>query len=158
MAHTPLIRELRRCLGPENVLSAPSELSVYDADGLTILREAPEAVVFPRSTEHVVAALAACRRHGAAVIARGAGTGLAGGCTPSRGGVVLSLARMNRILGVHLRDRMAVVEPGVVNLQLSRAVAAAGHHFAPTPPAKARPRSAATSPRTPADRTRSATA
>ena len=93
MAHTPLIRELRRCLGPENVLSAPSELSVYDADGLTILREAPEAVVFPRSTEHVVAALAACRRHGAAVIARAPGQAwpaaarplAAASCSPWRG-------------------------------------------------------------------------
>ena len=67
------------------------------------------------------------------VIARGAGTGLAGGCLAHRGGVVLTLTRMNRILEINLRDRMAVVEPGVVNMQLSRALAGTGYHFAPDP-------------------------
>ena len=75
----------------------------------------------------------ACRQHDAPVIARGAGTGLAGGCIAHRGGVVLSLARMNRVLEIDLRNRMAVVEPGVANLQLSRALAGSGYHFAPDP-------------------------
>ena len=99
----------------------PLEPSVYDADGLTM----------------AFAIHGARGRRTAAPLVRGgdrraAGTGLAGGCTPCRGGVVFSLARMDRI-GVHLRDRMAVVEPGVVNLQLSRTVAGAWHLVAPDP-------------------------
>ena len=157
MAHTPLIRELRRCLGAENVLSAPSELSVYDGDGLTIVRKAPEAVVFPLdgTRGRRLGRLPPAPR---TAIAQASAPALAGGCTPCRGGVVFSLARMNRILGVHLRDRMAVVEPGVVNLQLSAPWPPAGIISRPIPPAKPRPPSAATSPRTPAGRTRSATA
>jgi glycolate oxidase len=120
-------------LGVENVLSAPSELAVYDCDALTIERHRPDVVVFPRSTEHVAAVMHVCRRHGVTAIARGAGTGLAGGCLAHCGGVVVSLARMNRVLEVSLRDRMAVVEPGVVNMQLSRALAGSGYHFAPDP-------------------------
>ncbi len=133
MPFSPLVSELRRRLGTENVLSAPSELSVYDCDALTIARNPPDVVVFPRSTRHVVATVRACRDHGTPVIARGAGTGLAGGCTAHRGGVVLSLARMNRVLEVDLRNRMAVVEPGVANLQLAQALAGTGYHFAPDP-------------------------
>ncbi len=133
MTSSPLVQELRRRLGAENVLSATSELAVYDCDALTIVRRRPEAVVFPRSTRQVVAAVQTCRRHGTPVIARGAGTGLAGGCTAHCGGVVLALTRMNRILEVDLRNRMAVVEPGVPNLQLDRALAGTGYHFAPDP-------------------------
>ncbi len=133
MPFSPLVSELRRRLGTENVLSAPSELTVYDCDALTIARNPPDVVVFPRSTGHVVATVQACREHDTPLIARGAGTGLAGGCTAHRGGVVLSLARMNRVLEVDLRNRMAVVEPGVANLQLAQALAGTGYHFAPDP-------------------------
>ena len=133
MPFSPLVSELRRRLGTENVLSAPSELTVYDCDALTIARNPPDVVVFPRSTGHVVATVQACREHDTPLIARGAGTGLAGGCTAHRGGVVLSLARMNRVLEIDLRNRMAVVEPGVPNLQLTQALAGTGYHFAPDP-------------------------
>ncbi len=133
MPFSPLVSELRRRLGTENVLSAPSELTVYDCDALTIARNPPDVVVFPRSTRHVVATVRACRDHGTPRDRPGAGTGLAGGCTAHRGGVVLSLARMNRVLEVDLRNRMAVVEPGVPNLQLAQALAGTGYHFAPDP-------------------------
>jgi len=133
MSHTPLVSELRARLGPENVLSAPSELAVYDCDALTIHRQTPAAVVFPRSTRQVAEVVRMCRRRGAPVVARGAGTSLAGGCLPRREGVLVMLTRMNRILKIDLRNRMAEVEPGVVNLQLTRALAGTGFHYAPDP-------------------------
>ncbi|HUT11216.1 MAG TPA: FAD-linked oxidase C-terminal domain-containing protein [Thermoguttaceae bacterium] len=133
MIHTPLSRELRKHLGAENVLSAPSELAVYDCDALTIERRRPDAVVFPRSTRHVADVVKTCCRHDVPIVARGAGTSLAGGCVPSEGGVVVMLTRMNRILEIDLRDRLAVVEPGVLNLQLTQKLAGTGYHYAPDP-------------------------
>lgn len=133
MALAPIIADLRRKLGPENVVYAPSELAVYDCDALTIERHRPDAVVFPRSTDHVAAIVRTCHEHGKPLIARGAGTGLAGGCTPVNGGVVVMLTRMNRVLEVSLSDRMAVVEAGVLNIQLARRLAGSGYHYAPDP-------------------------
>ena len=133
MSHSLLIRELRAALGSENVLSAPSELAVYECDGFTVERCPPRAAVFPRSTEQVAAVVRICHRHGCPVVPRGAGTSLAGGCLPPADGVVVLLTRMNRILEIRLRDGMALVEPGVLNLQLTRALAGTGFHFAPDP-------------------------
>ncbi len=127
-----LLSELRAALGRENLLSAPSELSVYDCDAFTIERSPPTAVVFPQSTEQVAAVVKICQRFAVPIVARGAGTSLAGGCAP-RGGVVLMLTRLNKILQVDLRNRMAVVEAGVPNLRLSQALAGTGYHFAPDP-------------------------
>ncbi len=179
---TPLIAELRKSLGRDNVLSAPSELAVYDCDAFTIERHRPRAVVFPRSTEQVAEAVRICGRHGAAVVARGAGTSLAGGCLPLgrrsdvrhsdvrhserseescvsrdsteilrcaqndeefparerlQDAVVVMLTRMNKILDIDLRNRMAVVEAGVQNLRLTQALAGTGYHFAPDPSSQA---------------------
>jgi len=128
-----LVRDLRRRLGADNVLSARSDLLVYDCDGYTIEKNRPDAVVFPRSTEQVAEVVALCNRYHAAVVPRGAGTSLAGGCLPVGGGVVLMLTRMKRILQIDLRNRIAVVEAGVPNVQLSRALAGSGYHFAPDP-------------------------
>ncbi len=133
MANSELIRRLRSALGIENVLSAPSELAVYDCDAYTVERRAPAAVVFPRSTQQVSEVVRICADYGAPIVARGAGTGLAGGCSPLAGGVVLLLTRMNRILEIRLRDALALVEPGVVNLQLTQALAGTGYHYAPDP-------------------------
>jgi glycolate oxidase len=133
MPDPSLVRNLRAALGSENVLSAPSELAVYECDAFTIERRRPAAAVFPRSTEQVAEVLRICRRFECPVVARGAGTSLCGGCVPSPEGVLLALTRMNRVLGVRLRDGMAVVEPGVLNLQLTRALAGTGYHFAPDP-------------------------
>ena len=130
---TPLIAELRAALGPENVLWAASDLVVYECDGFTIEKNRPEAVVFPRSTREVATVLEIANRHGVPVVPRGAGTSLAGGCLPVGGGLVLMLTRMKRILEIDLRNRMAVVEAGVPNVQLSRALAGTGCHFAPDP-------------------------
>jgi glycolate oxidase len=151
----PLVSDLRAALGRENVLWAPSELAVYDCDAFTIERHPPDAVVFPRSTEQVSEVVKICQRHGTPVIARGAGTSLAGGCLPlaqhkttgvaattaesghstlpSGAGVVVSLSRMNKILEIDLRNRMAVVEAGLANLRFAQALMGTGYHFAPDP-------------------------
>ena len=128
-----LISDLRATLGRENVLAAPSELAVYDCDALTIERRRPDAVVLPRSTQQIAEVVRLCQQHGTPVIARGAGTSLAGGCLPSDGGVVVMLTRMNRVIEVDLRNRMAVVEAGVPNLRLTQALLGTGYHFAPDP-------------------------
>jgi glycolate oxidase len=128
-----LAGELRGALGSEHVLSEPEQLRVYECDGLTGHRAVPELVVLPSSTEEVQAVVRACHGEGVPFVARGAGTGLSGGATPFAGGVVVSLARMNRILEIDLESRRVVVEPGVANLDVTRAVAAAGFFYAPDP-------------------------
>ncbi len=133
MPYSPLVRDLRKCLGPENVLSAPSELAVYDCDGYTIEKHRPDVVVFPRSVEQVAEVVKLAHRHDTRLTPRAAGTSLAGGCVPLGGGIVLMLTRLNRILEISLRDRLALVEAGVRNLQLTRALAGTGYHFAPDP-------------------------
>ena len=133
MPNSALIRNLRAALGPENVLSAPSELVVYDCDAFTVERRPPAGVVFPRSTEQVADVVRICADHNCPVVARGAGTGLAGGCTPPPESVVIMLTRMKKILEIRLRDALALVEPGVLNLQLTNALAGTGYHFAPDP-------------------------
>jgi glycolate oxidase len=127
-----VIRELERALSREQVISSPEELIAYEYDG-TIERGKPQVVVFPQSTEQVAAAVRIAHTHGLPVTPRGAGTGLSGGALAAIGGVVVALTRMKRILEVHAADRIAVVEPGVVNLDLSRAVAGLGLYYAPDP-------------------------
>jgi len=128
-----LVSELRRALGPDHVITEPEQLRVYECDGLTGHRAMPELVVLPDSTEEVQAVLRACSREHVPFVARGAGTGLSGGATPVAGGVVVSLARMNRILEIDLESQRVVVEPGVANLDVTRAVSADGFFYAPDP-------------------------
>ncbi|HET7744860.1 MAG TPA: FAD-binding protein, partial [Gaiellaceae bacterium] len=128
-----VLRELRDAVGPEHVVTEPERLRVYECDGLTGHRAVPAAVVLPDSTEEVQAVLRACHRERVPFVARGAGTGLSGGATPSAGGVVVALTRMNRILEVDIDSQRIVVEPGVANLDVSRAVAADGFFYAPDP-------------------------
>ncbi len=131
--HSPLIQQLRARLGSEGILSAASDLIVYECDGFTIEKNVPDAVVFPRSTDEVAQVVKLCNQYDMPVVARGAGTSLAGGCLPVGGGVVVMLTRMKQILQVDLRDRLAVVEAGALNIQLGRALAGTGYHFAPDP-------------------------
>jgi glycolate oxidase len=130
---TAFIAELRAAVGHEHVVTEPEQLRVYECDGLTGHRAIPEAVVLPDSTEEVQAVLRACHREQVPFVARGAGTGLSGGATPMAGGVVVSLTRMNRILEIDLESQRVVVEPGVANLDVTRAVAADGFFYAPDP-------------------------
>ena len=133
MPLAPLIADLRAALGPQQVVYAPSELAVYDCDAYTVERQRPAAVVFPFNTAQVAAAVRVCARQQAPIVPRGAGTGLAGGCLPSAQSVVLMLTRLTRIHEINLRDRLAVVDAGVPNLQLARALAGTGYHYAPDP-------------------------
>ena len=128
-----LVAELQAALGSAHVVTEPEQLRVYECDGLTGHRAVPELVVLPGSTEDVQFVLRACQREGVPFVARGAGTGLSGGATPVAGGVVVSLARMNRILEIDLASQRVVVEPGVANLDVTRAVAAEGFFYAPDP-------------------------
>lgn len=127
-----VVGELRRALGRERVIATPEELIAYEYDG-TIERGAPQAVVFPESTEQAAAAVRIAHRYDVPVIPRGAGTGLSGGAVATVGGIVVALTRMKRILSVDPVNQFAVVEPGVVNLDLSRAVAPYGLFYAPDP-------------------------
>ncbi len=128
-----LVAELREALGAEHVVTEPEQLRVYECDGLTGHRAVPELVVLPGSTEDVQVVLRACHREHVPFVARGAGTGLSGGATPMAGGVVVALSRMNRILEIDLASQRVVVEPGVANLDVTRAVAADGFFYAPDP-------------------------
>src|SRR5436189_4999897 len=133
LALPPLLDRLRRAVGNENVLAAQSDLVVYECDGFTIEKNSPDVVVFPQGTEDVVEIVKICERAGVPFLPRGAGTSLSGGCLPIGGGVMIVFTRMKRILEINLRDRYAVVEPGVVNVWLTNALKGTGYHYAPDP-------------------------
>src|SRR5881392_2444963 len=128
-----LIEELREIVGDENVLSEPEELLVYECDGLPQHKHPPRAVVFPNSTEETSEVLALLSDEGVSFAPRGAGTGLSGGALAINRGVVIELARMRKILRVDTENRLAVVQTGLVNAQLSRAVAPYGLYYVPDP-------------------------
>jgi len=128
-----LVDQFRRLLGVNGVLSAHGELAVYECDGFTIEKNSPDVVVFPRSAADVQAIVKLANEHGVPFLPRGAGTSLAGGCLPVGGGVMIVLTRMKQILEVNLRDRYAVVQPGVVNVWLTQALKGTGYHYAPDP-------------------------
>jgi glycolate oxidase subunit GlcD len=128
-----LVNKLRGMLKAGQVLSDPEELLVYECDGLTHYKHRPRAVVFPSSTEEVVAVVRLLAEEGVPVVPRGAGTGLSGGALAVGGGVCVELARMRRVLKVDVENRLAVVETGVVNAHVSRAVARHGLHYVPDP-------------------------
>jgi glycolate oxidase len=129
----PLLDELRAILKPEGLIFSSAELRTYECDGLTNFRIMPLAVVLPATTEEVQAVLLVCHRERIPFVARGSGTGLSGGALPVANGIVISLARMNRILEVDLPNATVVVEPGVINLDITRRVASAGYFYAPDP-------------------------
>ncbi|HEX6622232.1 MAG TPA: FAD-linked oxidase C-terminal domain-containing protein [Pyrinomonadaceae bacterium] len=132
-----LTQSLRAFLRRDQVITDPEELLVYECDGLTHYRARPRAVVLPHSTEEVAEVLRVLAREGASFAPRGAGTGLSGGALAVNGGVQLNLARMRRVLKVDVENRLAVVETGMVNAQLSRAVARHGLHYVPDPSSQA---------------------
>jgi glycolate oxidase len=128
-----LADQLRRLLGPARVLDATSDLAVYECDAFVIEKHCPSMAVFPQTTAEVAAIVQLCNEQGVPFVPRGAGTSLAGGGLPVGGGVMIVLTRMREILEVNLRDRFAVVEPGVVNAALNRHLASTGFHYAPDP-------------------------
>jgi glycolate oxidase subunit GlcD len=128
-----LVGELRDIVGPDNVLSARDELLVYECDGLPQHKHLPRAVVFPNSTEETSEVLALLADEGVSFAPRGAGTGLSGGALAIDRGVVIELARMRRILSIDTTNRIARVQTGLVNAQLSRAIAHHGLYYVPDP-------------------------
>ncbi|WP_019570535.1 FAD-linked oxidase C-terminal domain-containing protein [Thioalkalivibrio sp. ALE11] len=128
-----VIDTLREQLPPEALIVEESERRAYECDGLSAFREVPGAVALPASMEQLQLCLKTCREHGVPVVPRGAGTGLSGGALPSAEGLLLSMARFNRILEIDADNRCAVVQPGVRNLAISEAAAPAGLYYAPDP-------------------------
>ncbi|MGH7462726.1 MAG: FAD-binding oxidoreductase, partial [Longimicrobiales bacterium] len=124
--------ELREALGEKYVLVEPEDVIVYERDG-SIIQVMPEVVALPADTAQVAAVVRAARRANVPIVPRGSGTGLAGGAVPAEGGVVVSLARMNRILEVDPRNRTALLEAGVINLDVTKAAASHGLFYAPDP-------------------------
>ena len=128
-----LLADLARVLPPAALLSAEEDLKPYECDGLSAYRQVPLAVALPETEAQVVAVIKACRAAGAAIVARGSGTGLSAGALPHPQGVVLSLAKLKKILHVDPVARVAVVQPGVRNLAISEAAAPLGLYYAPDP-------------------------
>ena len=128
-----LIEGLRRILATDSLLVEQEDLVPYECDGLTAYRQLPLLVALPQDEEQVVAVLGLCHELRVPLVARGAGTGLSGGATPVRHGVVLSLAKFMRILDIDPVSRTARVQPGVRNLAISEAVAPYGLYYAPDP-------------------------
>jgi glycolate oxidase len=128
-----VLNALRAAVGDRGLIAEPAALRTYECDALTNFRVPPAAVVLPASAEEVREVVRVCWRERVPVVARGAGTGLSGGALPAEDGVVISLARLNRILDVDIPNRRVTVEPGVVNLHVSERVAPFGYFYAPDP-------------------------
>jgi glycolate oxidase len=127
------IAELRAAVGDDGLITGRSQLQTYECDGLTNFRVLPSAVVLPRTAEQVQAVVRICARHKIPFVSRGAGTGLSGGALPTAAGIVIGLARMNRILEVDIPNQRVVVEPGVINAHVTQRVAPLGYFYAPDP-------------------------
>ncbi|MEJ2868577.1 FAD-linked oxidase C-terminal domain-containing protein [Actinomycetospora sp. OC33-EN08] len=128
-----LAREFAAVLPEHCVITDEVGLRSYECDGLTGFRQVPAVVVLPRDTDEVAACVRICARHGVPFVARGAGTGLSGGALPVADGVVISLQKLRRILEIDVENRRAVLEPGVFNLDISRAAGPHGLYYAPDP-------------------------
>jgi glycolate oxidase len=133
MENSDLVRALGRVLPADALLASAEERRPYECDGLTAVRALPQVVALPRTEEEVRQVLLTCSRMGVPVVARGSGTGLSGGATPHPEGVLLSLARMNRVLRIDPDNRLAYLQPGVQNLKVSEAAAPYGLYYAPDP-------------------------
>src|SRR5215472_419996 len=128
-----ILNEFRSIVGDHALISSPEELHTYECDGLTNFRVLPRAVLLPSSTEQVQSILRICHREKIPFVARGSGTGLSGGALPVDNGIVLSFARMNRILEVDIPNARVLVEPGVINLDVTNRVAPQNYFYAPDP-------------------------
>ncbi len=130
---TRVLREFRSLVGPAGLITREEELRVYECDGLTNFRVMPQAVLLPTSAEQVQAIVRICHREKIPFVARGSGTGLSGGALPVKDGVVISLARLNRILEVDYVNQRIIVEPGVVNAWITEKISPRGYFYAPDP-------------------------
>jgi glycolate oxidase len=128
-----IVEALRRIVSGEGVIASEPERRAYESDGLTAYRQLPLVVVLPSTVEQVAAVLRYCKDRGIKVVPRGAGTSLSGGALPLADGVLLGMAKFNRILEVDYDDRCVVAQPGVTNLAITKAVEHAGFYYAPDP-------------------------
>ncbi len=128
-----IVKALRTMVPGEGVIASEREMKPFETDGLTAYHQLPMVVVLPETTEQVSQVLAYCHAEGIKVVPRGAGTSLSGGALPLEDGVLLGMAKFNKIKEIDLDNRIAVVEPGVTNLAVSTAVAHAGFYYAPDP-------------------------
>ena len=136
MNREQLIDKLKAIVGPDAVFSRAADLLVYEYDGSVdgaVETAAPTAVVLPGNTAEVAEVVRLARAANLPVVARGAGTGLSGGAVPQNGGIIIALTRMNSVIEIDREDRTALVEPGVINLELSEQTTPFGYFFAPDP-------------------------
>lgn len=133
MLSSAVIAELKSVVGADGLIVERNQLQTYECDGLAALRTIPAAVVLPGSTAEVQALVQICARHQIPFVARGAGTGLSGGALPDAAGIVISFARMTRILDVDIPNQRITVEPGVINNLVTQRVAPHGYFYAPDP-------------------------
>ncbi|HSL80118.1 MAG TPA: FAD-linked oxidase C-terminal domain-containing protein [Pseudolabrys sp.] len=128
-----IVAALRSIVPGEGVIAGEREMRPYETDGLTAYRQLPMVVVLPETTQQVAEVLRYCHDEGIKVVPRGAGTSLSGGALPLGDGVLLGMAKFNRIREIDFENRVAIVEPGVTNLAVTNAVADAGFYYAPDP-------------------------
>ena len=141
-----ILRDLEALVSPGSVIASSDELRAYETDALTAYRRVPLAVVLPTTTEEVSSVLSYCNENSIKIVARGAGTSLAGGAIPQEDAVVVGLSKMNRVLSINYANRSASVQAGITNLAVSQAVGSEGFFYAPDPssqqaPRKSQPRS-----------------
>ena len=125
--------QLRQVFPPDRLLTERAQITPYESDGLTAFRSRPSGVVLAESQDEVIAAVKACHQFNVPFMARGSGTSLSGGSVPVRDGLVIALNRMNKVLRYDPINRVAVVEPGVINTQVSKLAAQDGLYYAPDP-------------------------
>jgi glycolate oxidase len=133
MLSAAILAELRDAVGADGLIIERNQLQTYECDALAVLRTLPGAVVLPRSTEQLQKIVGICARHHIPFVGRGAGTGLSGGAMPDDRGIVISFARMTRILATDIPNQRITVEAGVINAHVTQRVAPAGHFYAPDP-------------------------
>ena len=128
-----VLQAFRDIVGPPGIITHPEELRTYECDGLTNFRVMPSAVLIPSNGEQVQQIVRVCHREKIPFVARGSGTGLSGGALPCAEGIVISLARLDRILEMDIPNQRVVVQPGVFNATVSVAVGPEGYFYAPDP-------------------------
>ena len=133
MSVPPLNQALARLYSADRLLTRPAQLMAYESDALTAFQQRPAAVVIPQNREEVIETIRLCYEHDVPFVARGSGTSLSGGSLPIADGIVIALNRLNRILRLDPQERIAVVEPGVVNLKVSEAAKPHGLYYSPDP-------------------------
>ncbi len=130
---TTFLTELGRIVGPDGLVRDLGELLTYQSDGLARLREQPAVAVLPDTVDQVQQVVRLCHRSKVPFVARGSGTGLSGGALPHPDGVLLVMTRLNRVLDIDIPNQRITVEPGVLNLEVTRRVASEGYYYAPDP-------------------------